>query len=313
MILIILTEKNEVSAFKAVFARYTYIAIPLSVLFVKYFPDIGRYYNPWTWTPEYCGITTNKNELGYVIAICGVFFVWDLIEMRTAGSGLTSKAEWFRNAVLLLMIAWLIAETNSSTALVTIILGVGIILYMRRPIAKRQINNLGTYTLVTVFLVLFLYSVPGLLDALVKMVGRDMTLTGRTDLWADLLREPINPLIGTGYKSFWLGPGAQRMWMKYYFHPNQAHNGYLEMYLNSGLIGVSLLIAMIISTGSKLKKELLSGNSFGIIRFSFLVVAVLYNWTEAMFTGPNLLWIILLIAALNYPRPPITINRATAI
>ena len=302
MILVVLTEKNDVQAFKGMFTRYTNVAIPLSVLFVKYFPDIGRYYNRCTWTPEYCGITTNKNELGCVLVISSIFFVWDLIEMRTTGSGKTSKAEWFRRVVLLLMISWLIAETNSSTALVTIILGVGILLYMHRPTAISQIRYLGTFSIVTGFLILILYSMPGLLGVLVRIFGRNMTLTGRTDLWADLLKEPINPLFGTGFQSFWLGPGAQRMWEKYYFHPNQAHNGYLETYLNGGLVGVGLLIIMIISTGNKLKKELLLGSSGGILRFSFLYVAVFYNWTEAMFNKLSLVWIALIIAALSYQR-----------
>jgi O-antigen ligase len=83
------------------------------------------------------------------------------------------------------------------------------------------------------------------------MVGRDTTLTGRTNLWAELLREPINPLLGTGYQSFWPGPRTEYFWAKYSFHPNQAHNGYLETYLNGGFLGVCLLVAMIVSAGSR--------------------------------------------------------------
>ena len=70
------------------------------------------------------------------------------------------------------------------------------------------------------------------MEEVVSVLDRDTTLTGRTNMWADLLKEAINPILGAGYQSFWLGPGAERIWAKYYFHPTQAHNGYLEVYLN---------------------------------------------------------------------------------
>jgi exopolysaccharide production protein ExoQ len=205
------------------------------------------------------------------------------------------------------MVIWLIFKASSSTALVCLLLGVCILLLIRYPIVKKQVRYLGTYTLALIFFMLIVYSFRGILETLVELVGRDLTLTGRTDIWADVLKEPINPLLGTGYQSFWLGSGGVHMWEKYYFQPVQAHNGYLETYLNCGLIGLSLLIAMIIYTGNKLKKELLLGSSFGALLFSFFVAAIFYNWTEAMFGGLNLIWIILCIAALHYPFPNETI------
>src|SRR5213592_48682 len=39
MVLVILTEAAPAQALNAVFARYTYFAVPLSVIFIKYFPE----------------------------------------------------------------------------------------------------------------------------------------------------------------------------------------------------------------------------------------------------------------------------------
>lgn len=300
MVLIILTESDPFQATKAVFARYTNFVLPLSVVFIKYFSDIGRSYNRWTGETAYCGITTNKNELGCVLFTCGLFLAWGLIEMGTAKSKRKNWLDLLIRIILIFMLFWLLDKANSSTALVCLVLGVGILLYLQLPLARRQVRYLGTCSLVIVFLIVFLYSVPGIFEAFVGIAGRNTTFTGRTDLWADLLKEPINPLLGTGYKSFWLGPGAKHIWEKYYFHPNQAHNGYLQTYLDLGLIGVCLLIAMIVSAGRKLKRDLLIGNNYGIICFSFLVVALFYNWTEAWFNGLNIIWVIMLIAAFNY-------------
>jgi O-antigen ligase len=198
------------------------------------------------------------------------------------------------------MVFWLLDKAGSSTALACFILGTGILLFMRLPFAKRQVKYLGTWSLVIGFLIFLLCIVPGVRQAFVGMFQRDITLTGRTDLWADLLNEPINPLLGTGYQSFWLGPKAEHYWEKYSYHPNQAHNGYVETYLNGGIVGVCLLVAMIVFTGSKLKKELLNRSSFGIFCFSFLIVTVFYNWTEAMFNKMTPVWFILLIIALYH-------------
>jgi len=307
--LLILTEKDPVQATKAVFARYTYFAILLSVVLIKYYPELGRYYNNWTWQPGFRGVATTKNELGCIVFICFLLLIWDLIEMRTVRDKKADKVDLLSRIVLLLMMFWLIGIAGSATALLSLILGTGVLLFMRFPNSRRYVRHLGTYSLV---MILLFYLVPNILKEFVGILGRDMTLTGRTNIWADLLSVPINTMFGTGYQSFWLSPVVEDLWKKYDWHLNQAHNGYLETYLNEGLVGLFLLMAMIISTGRKLKKELLAGNSYGILRFTFFAVAVLYNWTEALFNKLSLVWIILIIAALKYPSSRISMPETIA-
>ncbi len=64
---------------------------------------------------------------------------------------------------------------------------------------------------------------------------------------------------------------------------------------------MGLLLAMILSTARRVKKKVLSGDPFGILLFTFFVMIVFYNWTEATLGGVNLFWIILLIAAMHDP------------
>jgi exopolysaccharide production protein ExoQ len=203
--------------------------------------------------------------------------------------------------LLLLMAAWLLILAQSSTALICLILGVSILFAMKVSFIKRQARYLGTYLLVAVPLVVVMFSVHGILESIAGMVGKDLTMTGRTELWADVLSEPINRLLGTGYQSFWLGSRVDYLWGRYLFHPRQAHNGYIETYLNGGLLGLGLLVTLIMSIGNVLKKELNGDNSLGILLFAFWVTALFYNCTEARFSGPNLLWIILGLAALYHP------------
>lgn len=312
VVIMILTEREPVQAFRAVFARYTTFALPLSVVLIKYYPELGRYYNRWTWEPAYSGITTNKNELGIILVICGLFLVWDLVARHAAPAGRKKKDSLDRisRIALFLMLIWLLMVTGSSTAVVCMVLGTTILFLLKRPIVRRQLRHMGTYSALLGLLLLMLYTVPGMLELVVHAAGRDMTFTGRTDIWADLLKEPINPIVGTGYQSFWLGPGAERMWEKYYFHPTQAHNGYLETYLNGGVVGLFLLAAMLIATGRKLRNAVLRESSFGTILFTYYIVALFYNWTEAMFNMLSLLWLVVIFAALYVPAAAETAPQA---
>jgi O-antigen ligase len=297
MVLIILSDKYPAKATKAVLARFTYIAIPLSVLFIKYFPDFGRYYNRWTYNVTYCGIGTEKNSLGLIVLTGGLYLFWDFIETRTTGESGTDWSELAIRIVLSLMGGWLLAISNSATALVCLILGAGTIYMMRLPLARRQVRHLGTYSLAAISLILLIYFAPTILGSFTGIVGRNTTFTGRTNIWAGLLQESTNPIIGTGYQSFWTLDMRER------YDVNSAHNGYLETYLSGGWIGVCLLIAMIVSAGRKMKGELLTGNSYSFLLFSFIITAVYYNLTEAMFGGLSLIWITFLLAALTYPGP----------
>lgn len=301
MVLVILTESDPARAAQVVFARCAYVLIPLSVLFIKYYPDFGRYYSKWTWEPIYCGVTTEKNALGCLVLVCGMFQAWELFNSRIRGAKPAERFDLLGRGVLLLMSLWLMSKANSSTALVCWAMGVGLIWILRFPFALRQVRHLGTYAMAVASGLFLLYAVPGVLEMMVGMLGEDMTFTGRTDLWRDLLGQSINPLMGTGYQSFWLGERAEVMWEKYYFHPNQAHNGYIETYLNGGFLGVAALAGLLISCGAALKRELIRRVDFARIRFAALVVAIFYNWTEAMFNRMSLIWIVLLLAAVRYP------------
>lgn len=302
MVLIIVTEADPGRAAQIVFARCTCILIPVSVLFIKYYPDFGRYYSKWTWEPIYCGVTTEKNALGSLVLVCGMFLVWEIFGAPIRRTSASERVDLAGKVGLLLMSFWLISKANSSTALVCWAMGAALIYVMRLPFALRQVRYLGTYALAAAVGLFLFYAVPGLLETVVGALGEDVTFTGRTDLWKDLLSETINPLMGTGYQSFWLGERAEVLWEKYYFHPNQAHNGYIETYLNGGLLGLACLAGLLVASGASIKRDLMRQVDFSRVRFACLVVAVFYNWTEAMFSRMSVVWVILLLAAVNLPR-----------
>src|SRR5437879_11080856 len=197
MVLVVLSEKDPGEAVRALFARSAYLMIPLSVLLIKYYPSISRGYNQWTFQPGFTGITTGKNLLGMSLFVCGLSLCWMLLELRDAPERNKDKTKLFSYCVLLVMTAWLLHKAQSSTALACTVLGIGILLAMRVPALRNQVNRLGAYTVGAAVLVALLQA-SGLWGFVVKefaeSVGRDPTLHGRHEIWEAVLKEDINPL-----------------------------------------------------------------------------------------------------------------------
>ena len=83
-------------------------------------------------------------------------------------------------------------------------------------------------------------------------------MSGRTLLWTALLEMDTNPILGTGFESFWLGERPKALEGIFFFIPNEAHNGYLETYLTLGSIGLLLLIGLFVATFWKIRARAFS-------------------------------------------------------
>jgi len=196
---------------------------------------------------------------------------------------------------------WLLSMAHSSTSLVSLFVGVLIVVILGlRFVNKRFI---GTYLIIGVLALVVVEWAFGLYASAIQLLGKDPTLTDRTLLWSELLKVKINPLFGTGFESFWLGDRFRNFADSRWWQPNQAHNGYLETYLNLGLVGLFLLICLLIATFWKSRRELLTNFQFGRFRLGFLVAVIVYNWTEAAFKNISSLWFIFYIIALDYRQP----------
>lgn len=297
MALIMITEINYVESLRIVLKRTTYILIPLSIVLIKYFPAYGRSYSPWEGTPFYGGVTTYKNGLGVLCFITGIFIVWDLIIILRDKSNHSGKMPVLLNIALLCMILWLLMMSNSATSLTVFIVGVCILIALEIPIIKSNLNIVALSLLFFGLLTILSFNV---FEGLVNSLGRDATLTGRTIIWEKVLSMGTNPIIGSGYSSFWLGNRGEFLLNLNWQRLTQAHNGYIEVYLNLGLIGLGLLIMMIIKTYKNSKNSLSTDFEYGKLQIAYMTVFILTNITEATFAIKSISWFMFVLISLKY-------------
>jgi exopolysaccharide production protein ExoQ len=90
---------------------------------------------------------------------------------------------------------------------------------------------------------------------------------------------------------------------------NEAHNQYLETYLNSGLIGLALLFVLLLSAGIWIKKEAMKSEPFGAFRLACFLPMLLYGVTEAFMNRLGFLWFLFLLVVMQYPQRIALKNR----
>ncbi len=306
MALVVLSAGDPVEAIKSLIRRWAYVLIPLSITFIKYFPDLGRGWDDWTGAAFNMGVTTSKNGLGCVCMVSGLFFFWNLLKTLQGERTKDRRNEILLSIAFLYMIAWLLKMAHCSTALVALAAGLATMVFLGLPWANRR--SAGAYLLAGAVCLVLAELTFGISSSLVGFVGRDSTLTGRTGLWNELLAFRVNRFFGAGFESFWLGKRLEKLWEVHWWQPNQAHNGYLETYLNLGAVGVLLLGLFMFAAFRKINIQLLERFELARFRLSVLAAIACFNWTEAGLKGIHLVWFLFFLIAfeVGYAIEPVS-------
>lgn len=304
MVLVILTESSPVKAMTTVLRRCSFVLIPMSVVLIKYVRDLGISYNAISGVEMWIGVTTHKNSLGYLACTSGIYCFWEIAK------GWQLKNVTFYSCLLILaMTMWILngpSISNSKTSLINFIIGVLLLtfsqFFKKNPrLFIRYIFWGGACMLLFISLSPVLFDV-SVLTLGVAASGRDMTLTGRTDLWEELLKIGSNHIVlGSGFGGFWLGDRLPILWAKFEWGPESAHNGYIDVYLELGLIGLFIVGAIMVSTFRNILNRMEYNFEYGSFRLVAFILILLYNITESSLAKPtSLIWFLFLLIAI-YP------------
>ncbi len=297
MILVILTDKHSYDAFATIIKRVAYLCLPLSIIFFKYFPVLGRAFHP-NGTMYASGVCMEKNGLGMLCLICGTVFIWDLV-VKQKNNFREFNKYLMVDLTMIAMSFWLLFHSDSATSIICLIVSIALMALSRSDMIAGQPGRIITFLIVTIPTVIILELAFDLKSILLNLLDRDPTYTTRVPMWEFLSQMAVNSFIGAGYQSFWLGERLVSIWDFTGRTINQAHNGYLEQYLNLGYLGLAFIVAILVSGVVKVKNQLYSDYPAGILCLCLIAIALLYNFTEAAFYGINNLWMLLLLSVME--------------
>jgi exopolysaccharide production protein ExoQ len=302
MVLVVLSDPHPLEAVRVVLRRVSYLLISLSVLLIKYYPLEGKQWEIWSGADSFVGATTSKNMLGVACLVSGLFFFWDIVTRWPERKQRRTKRIILVNVAFIAMTAWLLHLASSTTSTVCLGLGCLVIAAAHTRSIKRRPFWLKVLVPASFCLYLVLSFGFDMNGTMAGAVGKDPTLTDRTKIWTFLLGMHTNPLIGTGYESFWLGTRLETFWrMAGLGHINEAHNGYLEVYLNLGLMGLFFLGGFVIASYRTICKRLQPFSSLASLTLALWIAMLFYSVTEAGFRG-GLMWLTFLLAGIAVPE-----------
>ena len=302
MVILVLSDPRPLEAICAVVRRSSYLLLFLSVVLIKYFPAMGVLYDAFSGLPEYAGATTSKNMLGVVCLISGTFYFWDTLRRWPERRAPGGKLRVIVNIALITMTLWLLRLSNSATSQLCLVIGCGVVALFRTKWAFRHPR--GAIALIPTGIVIYavLESTVGLSGLVAEFFGRDPTLHGRTGIWSTLLSVQTHPLVGVGYQSFWVGERLQVVWQLLNVQfLNEAHNGYLEIYLSLGAIGLTLMVAIMLTSFVRISRRFAVSPSMASLGLALWSIMVVYNFAESAFAA-SLLWTVFLFCSIASPK-----------
>lgn len=300
MVLVVITDGNVSVAIQRFLSRTGYVLLPMSVLFIRYYPNLGRAYGIWDSQPSWTGVTTSKNVLGMISLIFGLAAAWRVIESWSKETGSKRTRRIIANGTLFVIAVGLIKTADSMTSLGCLLMAGGVMVAISHPRVVRRtalVYSLVALVVLGSFSALFLHIGTGLVEGF----GRDASLTGRDEIWAMVLSFAPNAVVGAGYESFWLGPRLLKIWSLHAQNFNQAHNGYIEIYLNLGWVGLIFLTGMIFSGMTRIVAAVGEEMRIGSLMLAYIIVGLTYNFTEAAFKMNHPAWILFLLSLAVLP------------
>ncbi len=229
------------------------------------------------------GYLIEKNHLGGEMARANLLFLALIFLDGRTEKGKRKNIWWIG-----LGLSWLlILGSTSKTALIATTLPyIGVLFYqiaIRTPVLGLIAFWVGISLTGIAFSILTFFP-----EAVVALIGKDLTFTGRTDIWAiviELINQ--NPLSGFGYGAFWVTENGPVSYIvdRLQWEVPTAHNSWLEIGLDLGYPGLILIIC--VTLFALLKAGVLATGKHGPFLFLFVIQMVMFSLSESLLMLQN--------------------------
>lgn len=273
------TLKEQLYLFGWVFGIGTIASLLFAIFLPKFGIMGGIHAGAWR------GIYTHKNGLGRTMLLSAIIFL--LLALTS------KKHRWLFWTLLGTSIALLLLSKSSSPLINLIILmsiffGLQIVRWNYLFLVPALMGILSVGIILYTLLITNAGQIAG-------AFGKDLTLTGRTGFWP-LILDKIwdSPWLGYGFGAFWQGldgPSAY-VWNASAFKTPNGHNGYLDLCLDLGLVGLAIYtIEFVTSFQRALIQIRVVRTADAFLPVLLLCLVVLSNITESsLVLQNNLLW-----------------------
>jgi O-antigen ligase len=184
------------------------------------------------------GVTAHKNALGNFAALA---FLVAAAQLRLNG---VSRLMFAIVRLVLLLSVICMAWAHSTAVLPVLAAALGA-LVLGRVLRRSSAGFLAILPVAAVITMLVMEAAVAHFGALATMMGKDSDISGRTLVWNFAERMILaEPLLGYGFGAFWVGgnsPGAV-FWSNTHLGVPHAHNGYLQLMLDTGIVGLLLFL-----------------------------------------------------------------------
>lgn len=263
------------------------LSVVLSVLFIVALPHYGIM--AALHEGAFRGVYTHKNQFGLIMVPAAIIFL-----LRANSTKNLSWLFWLLSVVTVA----LVVLSRSTTSL-------GNLLIMLSLCALYRIFRWRYEYMISAILLGLTIGIGGILvfiyygetDLLLVAVGKDSTLSGRTDIWSAVL-EMIKQRfwLGYGLDAFWRGLEGPSAYVELSVRTQvaYAHNGFLDLWLGVGFVGVFTFLLTFINTSIKALALLRNTNTAeGLWPILFLSYILLSNISEGtIVTMNNIFWAI---------------------
>ena len=297
MVLIVVTDAHPVAALRRLYSRVGFILLPFSVVLIRY-TDMGRGYDP-EGNPMNTGVTTNKNSLGLILFVVSLGVLWNVRALWLDKKSPNRTRRLVAQATLLTVGIALLQMAHSATSVFCFVLGGGLVLASGLQAIRKRPSRVHALCLGILILGVLTVTFGGG-STVTSTMGRSSDFSGRIEIWKAAIAAADSPVLGTGFESFWNTNANKvaRILSNYWniSNLNSAHNGYLQIYLDLGWVGVGLLSTILIGGYVRAVKAFERNRELGCLMLAYIVTCAFYSITEAGFRILTPSWIFFLLA-----------------
>lgn len=285
MSFVILSENNAREAMQSVLRKTSYILIPFSLLLIKYYPLYGVQYARWSGELMWTGVTMHKTSFGRLCLIVIFFLTWSLIKRWKEHSIPVVKYQTAAEIFLLILSFYLLigpsAHAMSATAIISLAVGLTafiVFLWLNKLNIYPSSNAISAIMLTIIIYGTFTVFTSGtFIEPLTAATfGRDATLTGRTEIWQQYLPMAMeHPFLGHGFGGFWTTEAIKIQKV------TEVHNGYLEVILHLGFIGLIFVALFLLSSCRRAQRMMKDDLFWAILWICFLFITIIHNISES--------------------------------